>query len=93
MPRTLLVVAALCLAEAAYAATPPASAASHVAPASLGNINNDAMTVKGCRERLALPKVRRPRDDDPNIDLDAVCRNMLDSKMPRIVKKASAPSN
>lgn len=43
------------------------------------SINDDAMTMHGCKERLALPKSKRPQDSDRRVDLDAVCRNMLDS--------------
>ena len=52
-------------------------AASTISPPSLGSINNDAMTMQRCRARLALPMNARPKDDDPRVDLDAVCRGML----------------
>ena len=44
--------------------------------------NKDAMTMEQCRERLAMPKDRRPRSDDPRIDKDAICENMLSSEPP-----------
>ena len=78
----LFLVAATCvLATTAAAAEPPV-----IAPPGIGTVNNDAMTVRGCRERLALPKASRPKDDDPRVDLDAVCRNILDSVRPKAAK-------
>jgi hypothetical protein len=40
-------------------------------------INKDAMTMQECRDRLALPAKDRPRSDDPEVNKDAMCRNML----------------
>ena len=48
----------------------------YVEPSKTG-INKDAMTMQECRDRLAAPKHDRPPSDDPAIDKDAVCVNML----------------
>jgi hypothetical protein len=68
----------------------------YVAPTKHG-INKDAMTMQECRERLAAPLKERPQSDDPRINLDAMCRNMLSSEMTRkplrgSVHSASSPS-
>lgn len=82
----------VCLpAMPSHAASAAASAASPPATARRGTVNDDAMTVKDCRNRLAMPKSARPRDDDPNVDLDAVCRNILDSMRPKAAPKRPAP--
>ena len=81
-----------CIAMACLAVWSPSFAQSSL-PASQpprvlkGGINSDAMTVDDCRRRLALPKRERPSDPDPRVDLDAVCRNILDATAPG----ASAP--
>jgi hypothetical protein len=67
----------------------------YVAPTKHG-INKDAMTMQECRERLAAPLKERPQSDDPRINLDAMCRNMLSSEMTRkprgaTLHSASAP--
>ena len=61
-------------------ATPIASAVpgdSHYVPPSKEGINRDAMTMQECRDRLAAPVKERPPSDDPSIDKDAICKNML----------------
>lgn len=40
-------------------------------------INQDAMTMQDCRDRLAQPIGVRAKSQDRTIDLDAVCLNML----------------
>ena len=57
----------------ALASDPPTP---YVAPTKTG-INKDAMTMQECRDRLAAPKRDRPPSDDPAINKDAVCANML----------------
>lgn len=52
-------------------------------------INKDAMTMQECRDRLAMPVKDRPRSDDPQVNKDAVCRNML-SASPRLRGKGGA---
>jgi hypothetical protein len=79
MAMRLFVVALLTAPVFATAAEAAPASASQIAPARMGSINNDAMTMQRCRERLALPKNARPKDDDPRVDLDAVCTNMLGS--------------
>lgn len=94
MSARISLVAALMGAAAAAAAQSASTAASQIPPAHVGFINNDAMTMKGCRERLALPKRARLQDDDPRVDLDGVCRNMLGipSPKPHSQRAASAAS-
>ncbi len=52
-------------------------------------INSDALTMQECRARLAMPKNRRPPADDPTIDKDAICVNMLGARPPG---KSSPPT-
>jgi len=63
---------ALVLAMVVGLSTPSADA---VARGS--GINRDAMTMQDCKDRLALPRSQRPRSEDPDINLDAICANML----------------
>jgi len=54
-------------------------------------INKDALTMQDCRDRLALPKDKRRKSDDPRVDLDGVCENMLSAK--ETPKPASAKAS
>lgn len=68
----------------------------HYVPPSKSGINKDAMTMQECRDRLAAPPKERPPSDDPEIDIDAMCKNMLGAgtgpKSRRVTaKSASAP--
>lgn len=57
-------------------------------------INKDAMTMQACRDRLNQPKSQRIKSEDPRVDLDAICVNMLSPKdLPKIGTggKASKP--
>jgi hypothetical protein len=40
-------------------------------------INKDAMTMQECRDRLALPLKDRPKSDEPELNKDRMCENML----------------
>ena len=54
------------------------------------------MTMEQCRERLAMPKDRRPPTSDPRVDKDSICENMLSAERThdRARKaQASAPSS
>jgi hypothetical protein len=37
------------------------------------------VTMKECRDRLALPAGSRPKSDVPGENVDAICANMLNS--------------
>ena len=88
---TMLVAGLVCaLASTACATTASAPAASSTRAPKRGTVNDDAMTVQDCRDRLASAKASRPKDDDPNVDLDAVCRNILDSIQPKPPAKKPA---
>jgi hypothetical protein len=78
-PKPIL-IALLTVPAFANASPTASSAASQIPPARVGSINNDAMTMQQCRDRLSLPKHARPKDDDPRVDLDAVCTNLLHSQ-------------
>jgi hypothetical protein len=62
------------------------------APPVKSGINKDAMTMQECRDRLAAPAKERPSSDDPLINLDAMCRNMLGAEGRRKAGRAAAPS-
>ncbi|MDQ2733661.1 MAG: hypothetical protein M3Y55_01445 [Pseudomonadota bacterium] len=63
-----------CLALFFFAAGPFASAADAAAK---WGINKDAMTMQECRDRLALPVKDRPKSDEPEVNKDRMCENML----------------
>lgn len=48
----------------------------YVAPVKRG-ANKDSMTMQECRDRLNAPAKERPASDDPRVNLDAMCLNML----------------
>ena len=61
---------------------------------SMSGVTNDALTMKDCRTRLELSPKNRPQSADPALDLDAICRNMLDistSRMPKPAPSATQP--
>lgn len=63
------------------------------APPVKSGINKDAMTMQECRDRLAAPVKARPSSDDPQINLDAMCTNMLSAEARRKAGRATAPSS
>jgi hypothetical protein len=63
----------------------------YVPPAKSG-INKDAMTMQECRDRLAAPANERPASDDPRINLDAMCTNMLSAEARHKAVRAAPPS-
>ena len=77
---------------ATFALGAHARPASQVSPSKPSSVNDDAMTIQKCRERMAMPKKARPKDDDPQIDLDRVCENLLNAgtNKPRSGHAASA---
>jgi hypothetical protein len=64
----------------------------YVPPVKRG-INKDAMTMQECGDRLDAPPNERPQSDDPRVDLDGMCRNMLSAdKALQESQKAKAAS-
>jgi hypothetical protein len=87
-----ILIALFTVPAIAIASPAASSAASQIPPARVGSINNDAMTMQQCRDRLSLPKNARPKDDDPRVDLDAVCTNLLHSSASPPSRAASPAS-
>jgi hypothetical protein len=90
-PTVVTIVALLGLTGANAGSQP----SHYVAPSKHG-INKDAMTTQECRDRLAAPANERPPSDDPRINIDGMCRNMLSMDKAFLdsqkAKAASAPS-
>jgi hypothetical protein len=93
IPR-LVVVTVFALLELSDAAA--GSRPSHYVAPSKQGINKDAMTMQECRDRLAAPANERPPSDDPRINKDGMCRNMLSMDKAFLesqkAKAASAPT-
>jgi hypothetical protein len=90
MLRPIVVAIFALLGVTGANAGPPPS--SYVAPSKQG-INKDAMTMQECRDRLAAPANERPPSDDPRINIDGMCRNMLSTDKAFIdAQKAKAAS-
>jgi hypothetical protein len=69
-----------------------ASAGSVPASARGSGVNKDAMTMQDCKDRLALPVNKRAKSEDPQINLDAICANMLSARRSANKAPASVPS-
>lgn len=84
MKPSLLVLSCLALAG---------SLATAASAQTKSGINKDAMTMQDCRDRLATPAKARPRSNDPAVDKDAMCRNMLSaSHRPAHAKPVARPA-
>ncbi len=57
------------------------------------SVNPDAMTKQSCKDRLLIPKDRRPKPADPRVDLDAVCKGILGATAPASSRFARAATS